>query len=268
MQKSFNQVVTKKATAYLFALALGFTSLTGQAQQATAVMALLGPDPTLTAYTGPRFPGGPDSLRALLSRAVRPANPALVGQLFLQLQLTSTGAVQKAALLVPPSGTPAAQLAKDPEVQALLGKLVQGLPAWQPGTDAPGRRPALLHTVTLPLTFGPADAGAALNYSDENPTFPATPDDRRFGVTGFVQKRVRYPAQDLRSNVQGTVYAYFEVSETGAVEQRRIVGTLSPTLDAEVLRALALLPNALTPPRQAGRPVRVSYVLPFNFKIQ
>ncbi|MDJ0366813.1 energy transducer TonB [Hymenobacter sp. H14-R3] len=267
MQKSFNQLVTKKATTCFFALALSFTALTGRAQNATAVMALIGPDPTLTAYTGPRFPGGPDSLRALLSRAVRPVNPALVGQLFLQLKLTSTGAVQKATLLVPPRGTPAAQLAKNPKVQALLGRLVQGLPAWQPGPGTPGQNQATLNTVTLPLPFGPADGSVALDYSDENPTFPATPDDRRFGVAGFVQKRVRYPVQDMRNRVEGIVYAYFEVSETGVVEQRRIVGSVSPTLDAEVLRALALLPNALTPPRQAGRPVRVGYVLPFNFKM-
>lgn len=79
---------------------------------------------------------------------------------------------------------------------------------------------------------------------------------------------MRYPAKDLRNQVQGVVYAYFEVSETGAVEQRRIVGTVSPTFDAEVLRVLQTLPDARTPPRQAGYPVRVAYVLPLNFRIQ
>jgi TonB family protein len=79
--------------------------------------------------------------------------------------------------------------------------------------------------------------------------------------------QIRYPAEDFRRQRQGTVYAYFEVSETGRVEQRRIVGTLSPTFDAEVLRVLNRLPSALTPPCQQGRPVRVGYVLPLHFRL-
>lgn len=79
--------------------------------------------------------------------------------------------------------------------------------------------------------------------------------------------QVRYPAEDIRQRRQGVVYAYLEVSETGAVEQRRSVGSVSPTLDAEVLRVLATLPNALTPPRLHGQPGRAGYVLPFTFKV-
>ncbi|AMR27600.1 hypothetical protein A0257_11170 [Hymenobacter psoromatis] len=82
-------------------------------------MALVGSDPTLTAYTGPRYPGGPDSLQAVLARQLRPASPTLVGQVFLHLELDKTGGVQKADLLTPPRATPAAALAYTKEVQAL-----------------------------------------------------------------------------------------------------------------------------------------------------
>lgn len=114
---------------------------------------------------------------------------------------------------------------------------------------------------------------APLLYSDENPVFPlpAATGPRRalpwVYVTSFLSRQVRYPAEDIRSGRQGKVYAYFEVSETGAVEQRSIVGNVSPSLDAEVLRVLQTLPNATTPPRQAGKPVRVAYVLPLNFAV-
>lgn len=242
------------------------TLLGGAAQaQTSPAMALIGSDPAATAYTGPRFPGGPDSLQATLARLLRPASPVLAGQLFLHLELAPNGAVQQATLLMPPRGTPAATLARSKEAQTLVSQVAQRLPAWQPGTGTPGQPKASVNFMTLPLTFGPATPPLALVYSDENPTFPAV-GDRRFGVMGFLQRQVRYPAEDLRNRVQGTVYAYFEVSETGAIEQRRIVGSVSPTLDAEVLRALQRLPNALTPPRQAGQPVRVGYVVPMNFK--
>ena len=68
--------------------------------------------------------------------------------------------------------------------------------------------------------------------------------------------------------MQGTVYLYYEVSETGAIEQRRVVGSLSPSTDAEALRSLRSLPNATTPPRHQGRPVRVAYIAPINLSIR
>lgn len=84
----------------------------------------------------------------------------------------------------------------------------------------------------------------------------------------FLQRQFRYPAIDLRNQVQGTVCGYFEVSETGAVRNRRVVGSLSPTIDAELQRVLDTLSNTLAPPRQQGRPVRVAYVVPVNLRIR
>ncbi len=260
----------QQAATVFWALVLSLTAVASQAQKSPAAftMALVGSDPALTAYTGPRYPGGPDSLQAVLARQLRPASPALVGQVLLHLELDKAGAVQKAYLLTPPRATPAAALAYNKEVQTLARQLSQQLGPWQPGPGAPDQYKATLNTLALPLTFGPAPAAPALLYSDENPTFPAGRGDQHSGVTGFLQKQIRYPVEDLRNQVQGIVYAYFEVSETGVVEQRRIVGTVSPTLDAEVLRVLQTLPDARTPPRLAGRPVRVAYVLPLNFRIQ
>ena len=222
-----------------------------------------------SSYAGPRFPGGPDSLRAQVARQVRVANPAWVGVIFVRLDLDGTGTLTKANFLVPPAGTPAATLVRNQEVQALAEQLVQRLPRWQPGLAlAPGQ--AALTTPTLRLPFGLPSVAEPLSYSEEYPTFavpsrqPANP---LGNVVSYLQRLVRYPAEDIRARRQGTVYAYFEVSETGAVEHPQIVGSLSPGLDAEVLRVLKLLPPALTPPRQQGRPVRVYYVLPLVFKV-
>lgn len=238
-------------------------------------MALMGLDPANPQYMGPRYPGGPDSLRAAVRRGLAAASPALVGQLFLRLELDSAGRSRQAYMLAPPAGSPAIALYLSPEAQGLIRRLVQQLLPWllpdrQPGQPAGAPRFA----VTVPLDFGPAPTPVALPYSDENPTFSVLPlplPGQRQGVVPrslaeFVGRQVRYPFEDLRRGRGGTVFAYFEVSETGAVEQRRIVGTVSPTLDAEVLRVLGLLPRALSPPRQQGRPMRVAYVLPMPFR--
>jgi protein TonB len=237
-------------------------------------MALVGNDPANTSYAGPRYPGGPDSLRAAVRRYLRPASPDLAGQLFLHLELDSLGRSQRAYFLAPPAGSPAIALYTNPEAQNLAQRLVQLLLPWQLPASPAGQSGGPAPSVTVPLDFGPAPPATALAYSDENPTFAVAPlpvQGRSKGVVPsnfqeFLGRQLRYPAEDLRRGRQGTVFAYFEVSERGTVEQRRIVGTVSPTLDAEVLRVLQTLPSALTPPRHQGRPVRVFYVMPLSFR--
>ena len=82
-------------------------------------MALVGPYPAATAYTGPRYPGGPDSLRATVQRHLRAAGPALVGELFLHLELDSNGRSRQAYFLPPPAGSPAITLYLSPEAKRL-----------------------------------------------------------------------------------------------------------------------------------------------------
>ncbi len=231
------------------------------------------PAPTTTApagpnaYTGPRFPGGPDSLRATLRRAAGAAGPAISGQLFVRLELNKSGQPARCYVLTPPDQAGAA-LARRKEVKAVMEQLPARLGTWQLGTRPNGQPD---DSIVLPLWFGLQPTPAPLAYSDENPVFfslAAKKNAAPASALSFIQRQFRYPPEDLRNRVQGTAYGYYEVSETGAVENRRIISSLSYTIDAELLRALNTLPDALTPPRQQGRPVRVAYVLPVNLKIQ
>jgi len=237
--------------------------------------ATMAQSPTITPPASePHFVGGPDSLRALLGRVQRQASPALKGQVFLVLELNKNGAPAKTSLLRPTAATDLA-LANTEEIRTISDKLGSQLTPWQldPAVVSSADKYAL--TVILPLTFGPAAEPRLLLYSDEKPVFPLPTgfkpyrsNPASYTLRDFLQRQFRYPAIDLRNQVEGTVYAYFEVSETGAVENRRVVGSLSPTIDAEVLRTLNTIPNATTPPRQQGRPVRVAYVVPVNLRIQ
>lgn len=223
--------------------------------------------PGLNPYTGPRFVGGPDSLRATLRRATALAGPALKGQLFVRLEFNQNSQPSRCTLL-PPADQAAAELARRKEVQALVQQLPAKLGQWQLGSGADRAQPG--NAIVLPLDFGPQTTPAPLPYSDDNPAFISLADKNTASLQraiNFLQRQFRYPAEDLRNQVQGTVYGYVEVSETGAVEHRRVVGSLTPGIDAELLRVLDTLPSALTPPRQQGRPVRVAYVLPVSLKI-
>ena len=242
------------------------------AQATGPTMSAGGEKPGDVAYTGPRFPGGPDSLRAVLARTLRRASPTLTGQLYLHLKLDETGVVSRAYFLTS-ADRATAELARTPAAQRLADELLNKLSVWQL-PEPRSKAKTAVSSVTLPLWLGAGANAMPLPYSDEAPLFPVPavagiPSSRQvLNLSQFLMYQVRYPAEDLRNQRQGTVYAYFEVSETGAVEQRRIVGSVSPTLDAEVLRALQNLPDALTPPRQQGRPVRVAYLLPAKFSIQ
>lgn len=237
---------------------------TAFAQTAPAATA----QPGLNPYTGPRFLGGPDSLRAALRRALRPAGPELAGQLFVRLELNKNGQPEKCYLLAT-ADRASAGLARSQEVKAIIQRLPAQLGQWQLGTGTSRAQPA--NSIVLPLDFGPLPTPLPLPYSDENPAFFSLAGKKNtppMSALDFLQRQFRYPAEDLRNQVQGTAFGYYEVSETGAVENRRIVSGLSPSIDAELLRVLNTLPDALTPPRQQGRPVRVAYVMPVNLRIQ
>lgn len=238
-------------------------------------MPLTGTDPALTAHTSARFPGGPDSLQAVMGRLTRATRPAQSGEVFLVMLFDKRLRRRKPEFLKPAPGTPAAALVQDPAVLALGRQLNQQLPAWEPGPGEAGRTSKQATAMLLPLSFGAAPAApVALAYSDDNPTFPLQASRTAQGLvqaanlSAFLQSQISYPQLALLNRERGKAYAYFEVSETGAIENARVVGSVGPAIDAEVQRVLRLIPHALTPPRQQGRPVRVFYIQPFTFKFR
>ena len=221
-------------------------------------------------YPRPRYPGGPNSLRAALQRLARVPGAPAAGELFIQLQLDEAGHLRDLMPLTAPRSPQAVRLTKA-QARALDAALAKW-PTWQLASPQPEASPP---TITLPVSFGPTASSTALPYADVPPVFSASslglnasqPAGGLELVT-FLQRQVRYPADDLRMQRQGDAYGYFEVSETGVIEQRRIVGSLSPTIDAEVLRVLQLLPDAQAPARSQGRPVRIFCLVPIRLRIQ
>ncbi len=251
--------------------------------QATAVS-------SLADYTGPRYPGGPDSLRALVGRSTRQAGAAPAGHALVQFQLGPDGRPEKYALITPPGR------ATDPLAEAAtnaLRYLEVHMPAWQLSTPAPEATPGdKFSRINLVLDFAAPSTAQAYVYAEQQPVFGtlaqlvpshhgrymdeilADPIKRaQFqssarGLVTFCQMQVRYPPEALRAHQQGTVYASFEISESGAIEQPEILGSVGRSLDVEVLRVLATLPAATAPAQLHGQPVRMRYVLPITFIIQ
>jgi len=243
------------------------------------------------AYSGPRFPGGPDSLRAFVGRSTRQVMAAPAGRMLVQFELKPDGQPYNFTMVRPPE--PLNRALVDATAKA-LDYLAARMPAWQPAPPDPDNPPSKKEApkVQLVIDFGAPAASQPYCYADQNPVFgtlvqalPTRQANRRdklladparlarfqsslLGLVSFVQLQVMYPAEALRNRQQGTVYASFEVAETGTVEHVEILGTAGRALDAEVLRAVQQLPAATAPAQFRGRPVRVRYVLPVNFRIQ
>lgn len=239
-----------------------------------------GPTASRAAYTGPRFPGGPDSLRAFVYRAVRQASTVPAGKMVVRFELKDGWKPQNFELLTPPI---AASTELQQAAATALIYLQARMPAWLPDASDPEELTfGPMPKISLVLDFRPGPAARPYTYADQVPMFPdleaslrgqrvkankMTIDYGSKSIIRSIQKQSRYPAEDLRQNRQGVVYGYFEVAENGALENREILGTVSPTLDAEVLSILNRLPAATTPAQLQGQPVRVYYVLPITFKI-
>ena len=97
---------------------------------------------------------------------------------------------------------------------------------------------------------------------------PALPGGGGMGaIVSAIQKNVRYPAVDLRNQVEGRVFASFTVDENGDISDVKIVKGLSGTIDAETIRSIKSLPKFI-PGKQNGRSVKVSFTVPVTYKIQ
>ncbi|OGX82181.1 hypothetical protein BEN47_18720 [Hymenobacter lapidarius] len=225
------------------------------------------------AYTGPRYPGGPDSLRALVYRSTQASAPAPAGKVLVQFDLPN-GQQPNNFKLLPTTGPINIPLLN--AAAASLSYLETHMAAWQPASTGAEASATGKFTNSLVLDFSTPMAAQPYAYADTQPSFPI-PGRNRLPVVGgaspeslarYIQMQVRYPVEALRAQQEGRVYAYFEVAENGNLENHAIVSTAGKFLDATVLQAVRKLPAALTPALTQGKPVRIYYIMPITFAIQ
>jgi len=85
------------------------------------------------------------------------------------------------------------------------------------------------------------------------------------GGLAELQSKIEYPEMARRAGIEGRVYVQFIVSETGDVENARVIRGIGGGADEEALRAVQTA--KFKPGYQRGEPVRVQYSLPVVFKL-
>ncbi len=86
------------------------------------------------------------------------------------------------------------------------------------------------------------------------------------GLVKFLQANLRYPALAKENGIQGKVFVQFVVQKDGNLDDMKVLREPGSGLGDEALRVLAESPKWI-PGAQNGRPVKVQFTLPVNFRL-
>ena len=97
---------------------------------------------------------------------------------------------------------------------------------------------------------------------EDQPEFPGG----TAALLEYLRKNIKYPAICRENNIQGRVLVTFIVNKDGAIVEPEVVKSVNPSLDKEALRVIAGMPK-WKPGSRRGKPVRVKYTVPVNFRL-
>jgi protein TonB len=84
----------------------------------------------------------------------------------------------------------------------------------------------------------------------------------------YLSENVKYPVIAQENGIQGRVICQFVVNRDGSIVDVEVVRSGGdPSLDKEAVRVIKSMPK-WKPGKQRGKPVRVKYTVPVNFKLQ
>lgn len=82
----------------------------------------------------------------------------------------------------------------------------------------------------------------------------------------YLAQNVKYPQAAQENGRQGKVVVQFVVDTDGSIINAHVLTNVDPDLDKEALRVIKSMPR-WTPGKQKGKPVRVKYTVPVNFRL-
>ena len=98
---------------------------------------------------------------------------------------------------------------------------------------------------------------------EQMPSFPGGPQ----ALLNYLSEHINYPEGYEETCVQGRVVITFVVEKDGSLSDITVLKSLEKAFDEEALRAVKSMPNWI-PGMQDGKPVRVKYTVPVNFRLK
>lgn len=84
----------------------------------------------------------------------------------------------------------------------------------------------------------------------------------------WVMMQIRYPQEVLADGIQGRVVAEYILEKDGSVSEVNIIRSPDKRLSAEVMRVFGMPTPEWTPAMQDGKPVRMKFTIPIDFRYQ
>jgi len=82
----------------------------------------------------------------------------------------------------------------------------------------------------------------------------------------MIDSNLKYPKAVVTDSIEGKVYVEFDVETSGITSNHKILKGLHKDLDAEALRVARLIKFS-KPAMQGGKPVKVRYTIPIEYKL-
>jgi len=111
------------------------------------------------------------------------------------------------------------------------------------------------------------DSVQSAELVEELPVFPGG----QRAMMMYIGENVRYPKKDRRDDKEGVAYIQFVIEKDGSVTNVQVrPGTESKATEAmieEAIRVISGMPK-WKPGTQQGKPVRVKYTIPIQFRLK
>ncbi len=101
-------------------------------------------------------------------------------------------------------------------------------------------------------------------FVEQMPTFPGGTQN----MYTYISSQLKYPAEDKNKGIEGQTIVQFTVSAEGLLKDINIVRSVTPAMDAEVIRILNTMnhmPERWVPGQHQGKSVAVKFTLPVKF---
>ncbi len=97
---------------------------------------------------------------------------------------------------------------------------------------------------------------------EQQPEFPGG----MSALMKFLSDNIKYPVIAQENGIQGRVITTFVVERDGSITDINVVRGQDPSLDKEAVRVIKTMPR-WKPGQQRGKPVRVRFTLPVQFRL-
>lgn len=214
----------------------------------------------------PTFVGGKMALEKYLEDNLKYPTDAkkagISGDVLVQFEVKSDGSVSNVKV----------SKSLYPSLDKEAIRVVSAMPKWNPGKDANGH--AITVRASLRVSFGhspemkaPKDSSdegdKVFEYTDDFPEFPGGQQE----MMKFLADNVKYPADAEAGRIQGVVIVGFIIEKDGRVSNIKVLRGVLPSLDAEAVRVIGMMPAWKPGMSSEGKPVRFRFNIPMNFKL-